>query len=195
MPAASPNICSDRRRHRGRMVALVVLLVAVGAGLVLALLPGSGTDWPALKERIRERFPGVAQLSTEELARWLADEERRPPILIDARQPEEYAVSHLPGAVNAPGVEGAVTLLAEAPEDQPVVVYCSVGWRSSALAEKLRERGFDGVSNLEGSIFEWANEGRALMRDGEPVEVVHPFDEEWGRLLERERWSFGQRER
>ena len=58
------------------------------------------------------------------------------------------------------------------------------------MAQKLKARGFTHVQNLEGSIFMWANEGRVLQRGGVAVNVVHPFDERWGRLLERARWAF-----
>jgi hypothetical protein len=38
------------------------------------------------------------------------------------------------------------------PKDRPVVAYCAVGWRSSALAEKLKAQGYTNVGNLEGLI-------------------------------------------
>ena len=44
-------------------------------------------------------------------------------------------------------------------------------------------RGFTNVRNLEGSIFEWANQGHPVERAGAPVNEVHPYDESWGTLL------------
>lgn len=145
--------------------------------------------WATLKAEIRERFPDVSQVSVPELATWLerADEVR--PILLDARAPEEFAVSHLAGARLAPSLEQALEVLSDAAPDRPIVVYCSVGYRSSALAAQLARRGYADVRNLEGSLFEWANSGRALARDGGAATTVHPFDADWGRLLERELWS------
>ena len=67
--------------------------------------------------------------------------------------------------------------------------YCSVGYRSSRLAEELRARGFENVFNLEGSLFQWANEGRPLYRGEERVDQAHPYDEEWGQLLDRRLWA------
>jgi hypothetical protein len=51
------------------------------------------------------------------------------------------------------------------------------------MAERLQKAGFTRVRNLEGSIFEWANEGRPLVREGKKVTTVHPYDTTWGRLL------------
>lgn len=148
-------------------------------------------EWAELKKEIRRRFPRASQISTDELAAWLrrTGEGNGPgsearPLLLDARTPEEHAVSHLPGAVSAPDAESALKVLRDAGAETPVVVYCSVGWRSSDLVQQLRDRGVETVWNLEGSIFQWANEDRPVVRDGLRVRQVHPYDESWGRFLE-----------
>lgn len=45
------------------------------------------------------------------------------------------------------------------------------------------------VYTLDGSIFEWVNEGRPVYRDGRVVAEVHPFDDRWGTLLDRRLWA------
>lgn len=149
----------------------------------------SGT-WDSLLHAIRRRFPTVRQISTAELAAWLEDPQKSPPVLIDARHRWEFEVSHLPGARHATSV-GAARRLGLMPQ-QPIVVYCSVGYRSSALAEKLRRAGFPNVANLEGSIFAWANEGRKLLRGTREVTRVHPYNARWGELLEKTRMANGE---
>lgn len=146
-------------------------------------------DLPKLSAEIRERFPEVEHLSVEELERRLQrarESGGEVPILLDVRTPEEFAVSHLPGAVRAESEEEALEVLAGVDRDRPVVVYCAVGYRSAELARELEEAGFTAVENLEGSIFAWANSGRPVVRDGEEVETVHPYDRRWGRFLRRE---------
>lgn len=68
-----------------------------------------------------------------------------------------------------------------------VVVYCSVGYRSSRFASRLMQEGVQlpdgGLYNLEGSIFKWANEGRPLVCNDRPVQEVHPYSWAWGKLL------------
>jgi len=138
-----------------------------------------------LKALVRASFPGVPQMSVEELDRRLAD--KTPPLIIDVREPFEYEVSHLPGAVHAQG-EDIVGLIAETEPERPVVLYCSVGYRSSAAVADLIQLNDPEIGNrvwnLEGSIFEWANSGRAVYRDGEEAGEVHPYGEQWGKLLE-----------
>ena len=158
------------------------------AGLAaIYLLPVSAETWDGVLVNIRKRFPSVRQLSTGQLDGWIADTNGQPhPLIIDARPEAEYAVSHLRGARNCVSV-GQVKAALET-NTRPIVVYCSVGYRSSALAEKLQRAGLTNVWNLEGSLFAWANEGRPVYR-GEtllkPVRV-HPYDAKWGQLLKPE---------
>jgi rhodanese-related sulfurtransferase len=197
MVCPTPTNLPRRRRPRNALTARPAAALLAAALLTAALLTACTAseimsptpDWEALEQTIRQRFPDVVQLSTEELAAWLADPGREAPLLLDARAPEEYAVSHLDGARLAPGRAEALAALAGVPHTRPVVVYCSVGWRSSALADQLRREGFERVYNLEGSIFQWANEGRPVVRDGRPVAAVHPYDASWGRLLRRDLWT------
>jgi rhodanese-related sulfurtransferase len=186
----------------GGFCILFLLLACLGLGLACR----QAIAWPTIKSKVRRTFPEVRQLTTGELADRLAKEEAVP-LLIDARGAEEYAVSHLPGAHWVdPDAQGS-ELLAALPEglakDAPIVAYCSVGYRSSALARRLMAAGYSNVHNLEGSIFQWANEGRVVVhRDvvGDPgaevgqeraVRQVHPYDPTWGRLLHPELHAYG----
>ena len=61
--------------------------------------------------------------------------------------------------------------------------------RSAALARELARRGRAQVVNVEGSLFEWANRGWPVHRGNAVVTLVHPFDADWGQLLDRRLWS------
>lgn len=142
--------------------------------------------WSSTLKKIRAKFPGVAQLSTDGLETWLAESgQAERPLLLDVREPEEYDVSHLRDAVPALTKKQALKALDGSSPDQPVVLYCSVGYRSSEMADYLAKKGFRKVYNLEGSIFAWANEGRPVFRGDEQVQTVHPYDRIWGKLLKK----------
>jgi rhodanese-related sulfurtransferase len=137
-----------------------------------------------MKDLVHERFPDVRHLTPAELAAWMADTNRMPPLLLDVRTRAEYGVSHLPGARQVDPESPAARLLPMLPTNAPVVVvYCSVGYRSADCATRLLRAGFTNVLNLEGSIFQWANEGRPLESEGRPVRLVHPYSEGFGKLL------------
>jgi rhodanese-related sulfurtransferase len=50
-------------------------------------------------------------------------------------------------------------VVADLPREAPVIVYCSVGYRSEKIGEKLQKLGFQNVHNLYGGIFQWKNDG------------------------------------
>lgn len=129
-------------------------------------------------------------------------------MLLDTRAREEFEVSHLAGAVHvapAGGAEAAAQALdsaaeaagwtAEQRQAARCVCYCSVGYRSSQMADDLRRSAArpdwlaaERVANLEGSIFQWANEGRSVVStatDGteQPAAKVHPYNWMWGKML------------
>ena len=155
--------------------------------LPVMLRPVKASDLEKIKGLARAKFPDVKQITTGALAQWLAESNRVPPLLIDARSEAEFRVSHLPNALHTDSVQD-VKKLAAGSDDQarPVVVYCAVGYRSSAFAQRLQKAGLTNVYNLDGAIFQWANEGRELYRANERVKEVHPYDRKWGQLLKPE---------
>ncbi len=182
------NIVSTQRR--GSLIA-TFLLSLLGC---LAIAGCHATENPdrALAitvDNVAAEFPDVPVITTSALAAKLAEPEGEALLLLDIREPKEYAVSHLPGAINVP----PDTPLEDLPGSylsQPVVVYCSVGYRSSSFGRRLMSAGASDVSNLEGSIFKWANEERALTGQQGPTSKVHPFNEKWGRQLRQEFHSY-----
>jgi rhodanese-related sulfurtransferase len=143
---------------------------------------GGKVTWDSVFSWIQRDWPGVPQMTSGELAGRLGAKEM--PLLVDTRTREEYAVSHLPGARWAETPAQVREVLREVPAQRPVVLYCSVGVRSSKVAADLIKDGRGNVFNLRGSIFQWANEGRPVERDGRPVSGVHPYNRKWGALLE-----------
>jgi rhodanese-related sulfurtransferase len=159
-------------------------------GVLHALAGGASTNGlDEMKAVVRSRFPEVPQLQTAELANWLADPHREHPLLLDVRTEPEFKVSHLAGAVRVDPSAKVTQLCPFLNDHRAIVVYCSVGYRSSDLATRLRAAGQTNVSNLEGSIFAWANEDRPLVTgSNQPVRVVHPYNQTFGKLLRRDRW-------
>ncbi len=133
--------------------------------------------------KVRHDFPTVRRISTAQLATWLKDKTRIHPVLLDVRTDAEYQVSHLQSSVRAePGSNPHEVNIAR---DTPIVTYCSVGYRSAAFAKTLNDAGYKNVVNLEGSIFQWAEEGRPLESAGRVAHEVHPYNSTWALLLDK----------
>ncbi|MBD2355391.1 rhodanese-like domain-containing protein [Tolypothrix sp. FACHB-123] len=137
-----------------------------------------------LKFFISLSFPTVSQITTAEFAAWLIDCAKLQPLVLDARSPAEYAVSHIRTAVHIDPVTPDLTAASTVSLDTPIVVYCSVGYRSAKVAQQLQREGFSQIFNLSGGLFQWANEERPMFKDnGQPTQLVHPYNAIWGKLL------------
>ncbi len=144
------------------------------------VMGGGNQELGQMVEKLRTDFPEVARIDVDDLATRLKGD--RPPLLLDVREPEEFAISQLLGARNVHTLDEALAAVG-ADREREVVVYCSVGYRSAKFAEKLDDHGVKNVRNLEGSIFAWANSGHPVYRGTQRASRVHPYDVTWGRML------------
>ena len=114
-------------------------------------------------------------------------------VFLDAREPNEYSVSHLKGAVPVGYDHFQMANVSHLPKDTPIVVYCSVGYRSEKIAEKLKAAGYTKVSNLYGGIFEWVNQKNTVYDTDGETQRVHAYDRTWGIWLRRGKKVYGKR--
>ena len=107
-------------------------------------------------------------------------------VLLDTRPKTEFAVSHLPQARWVGYKEFELSRVADLPKNTAIVVYCSVGYRSERVGEKLLAAGYTNVKNLYGSLFEWVNEGNSVVDSTEqPTKRVHAYSPTWGIWLQK----------
>jgi adenylyltransferase/sulfurtransferase len=76
------------------------------------------------------------------------------PFLIDVREPEEHAATHIPGSTLIP-LGSLAARLDEIPNTQEIFLHCRSGMRSAQGAALLLECGFPRVSHLAGGIEAW----------------------------------------
>jgi rhodanese-related sulfurtransferase len=169
-------------------------LAALGAALIPA---GASAFWPRRGladpsdpritldqvERDITRLIPVREITPRDLAGRMDAH-----LLFDVREAEEFAMSHLPGAIRLdPGLSAAAFLAAHAARTAgaQVVFYCAVGWRSGKMLERVQaivaQARPAAMYNLRGGMFRWRAEGLPMAGGAE----VHHFDARWGRLLER----------
>ena len=108
-------------------------------------------------------------------------------ILLDAREPKEFKVSHLKNAtcVGYDNFDLEETIK-NLPSDKStkIVVYCSLGIRSEDVAEQLKKAGYTNVYNLYGGIFEWKNnDNKVFSSEGTETKKVHTYTQEWSKWL------------
>jgi rhodanese-related sulfurtransferase len=122
---------------------------------VVALVSGGMLLWPF----VRRGFggPSVSPAEATQLIN------RQDALVIDVREPAEFAAGHLLGAKNlplarlkSPGADVAKR------KDRPVIVYCDGSDRAAKAASALKKLGFARVLNLSGGIKAWQDAGLPL---------------------------------
>jgi rhodanese-related sulfurtransferase len=111
-------------------------------------------------------FPAPPSSVSAETARhWIAAGEA---VLIDVRDPEEYADEHIPGAVLLPlaGLDAAAL-----PDtgSRRVILHCLTGKRSATALARLTEQGVSGLLHLEGGLLAWKKAGGITIEADEAV--------------------------
>jgi rhodanese-related sulfurtransferase len=105
---------------------------------------------------------------------------------LDAREYDEFSVSHLPSAIHVGYKDFKVDSLKNIIRNKPVIVYCSIGKRSEDITGILIKQGYTKVYNLYGGIFEWVNQGHAVYDlQNKQTTNVHAYNWLWGRFLDK----------
>ena len=105
-------------------------------------------------------------------------------IILDTRSPEEFDVSHIPGATMIDYGSFSKSDVKNVEKDAEVIVYCSVGYRSERIGEKMQKMGFTNVKNLYGGIFDWKNQDKEVLnKNQQPTDRVHTYNKPWSQWL------------
>ena len=111
----------------------------------------SGTDLiNEAKQRITEVTPRAVKDA-------LAGGETR--VLLDVREPNEWNMGRVPGAVHIPRGIMETSIEARVPRDANVVIYCASGNRSALAADTLQQMGYSTVSSMSGGFRGWVDAG------------------------------------
>ena len=194
----SPNRFERGRVPRSygvrRLAGIVVAAIATALIAPVAALADGQSSLIEIEARVERDFPRVASMLPQHAYQLMR--ERRDVLVLDVREADEVAVSHIPGAVRVdPGLSAAQFQARFGPvlTGRTVIVYCSVGVRSSRLAERVenvtRTSGATGLYNLKGGIFAWHNFGLALSEGRDRTEFVHPYSRAWSRYLDFPNYS------
>ena len=96
----------------------------------------------------------VEQISVEQLKTRLEQNTSRP-LLLDVREPWEFAICHIDGSKLIP-MRDLPTAISQLDKEQETIVVCHTGVRSLRVCLYLMSEGFDKVANLSGGVHAWA---------------------------------------
>lgn len=125
--------------------------LALGSGLMLL--------WPVL----RRGAGGSSDVSPNEAVLLI---NRARAVVLDVRNPSEFAVGHITDAINIPlaELESRIGELAKH-KDKPLLVNCQGGVRSAKACAVLKKAGFSRLYNLAGGINAWTEIKLPVVKD------------------------------
>ena len=184
-----------------RRLAMAVIACATIVGLPERVRAEGQLCLNELEKQVEKEYTTVGSLlphQAHDLLKAGADV-----LLLDVRDAAEFEISRLPGAVRVDPeltTEQFMDRFGGQIAGRQVLLYCSVGVRSSRLGERIRNaaaaRGAAGVYNIRGGIFAWHNYGKRLEKAKGQTELVHPYSTRWARYLDFPNYtSFGTRPR
>ncbi|MGH7755331.1 MAG: rhodanese-like domain-containing protein [Vulcanimicrobiaceae bacterium] len=133
-----------------------------------------------LSELLREARANVPEISVAQARLALDRDDRR--VILDVREPQEWADGHIAGALHRP--RGLIEFLADPTSGRAdrrllasrlgrVFVYSGAGERSLLAAQTLRSLGYDNVASIAGGLREWRARGFPVERaDHEDLDVL-----------------------
>lgn len=155
-----------------------ILIVAI---LFLSFSISAQVENPKFKRKIDRLLTfSVPTISVDEL-----NDKTNDYLILDAREKEEFDVSRISNAQYIGYDKPDYSVLENVDKDQPIVIYCSIGYRSEKIGERLRQSGFTNVKNLYGSIFEWGNRSFPLFNsEGDTTKEIHTYNNRWAKWID-----------
>ncbi len=131
------------------------------------------------RELVADALTRVNEIMPWDLAKQLAA--GRQPLLLDVREPAEFAALHIPGSLNVPrgvleqscewGFDETVPLLADGHRLE-IVVICRSGYRSALVADVMQQMGYTSVVSLRTGVRGWNDFEQPLVNGaGSPVDA------------------------
>ena len=151
------------------MLRRTAIALALAAGL-LAAVPACSADNAAVTKALEEYLDFVDYGGATIFPEQIPAEEWKKIFVIDARDADQFAKDHIPGAVNIEWRQ-VVARRGEIPRDRMVLLYCNTGSLSAQAHLALRLSGYDNVRLLQDGFTGWKAKGgfEANARATKPV--------------------------
>jgi rhodanese-related sulfurtransferase len=102
----------------------------------------------------------IEELSPQDAQRWQAATAAR---VLDVREPDEFAVGHLPGAVNVPRGMLEFRIGELQPDgDAAILLYCKTSGRAALATQSLHSLGYTQLRSVAGGFDQWQADGLSV---------------------------------
>lgn len=155
--------------------------------LLLFITPSFGQNPKGFDKMCDKFVTGSVPLATPQQLEYEANRNKNLHVL-DSRETDEYNTSHIPGARLVGYDNFEISALKDIPKNEKIYVYCSIGYRSEKIGEKLLAAGYTKVYNLKGGIFNWSNNGYPIQNSaGTSTSKVHGYSKKWSKWINQDK--------
>jgi rhodanese-related sulfurtransferase len=156
---------------------IVRVLFAVLLVSALQVVAGNKSIVQQVEKMSRQYDKKYSAVKHITVASYLKDQKKW--VLVDIRPAKERKVSMIPGAITVKQLKSNLTLY----KNRPILLYCTIGERSSVYALKLNAQGWKNVANLRGGVLAWAQTGKNFVTpDSKKTRKVHVYGSAWNVL-------------
>ena len=142
------------------MVALVLVLSTVTIALSQDKAPPLS---PKVQEMVAKAKGAITKVSAEQVREAIDSKEKA--VLLDVRDPGEFAAGHLPGAVNISRGTLEFNVFNKIPDQsEKVYVYCKSGGRAALATKTLSDLGYKNAVLMDAMYADWVKAGYPVER-------------------------------
>lgn len=144
------------------------LVLLIGAEVTVASVAFAQGLPPAVGQKVQAAQKQVKIIGMQEYRKVV--ENHGGTLIVDVREPQEYAAGHVPGAINIPRcviefkIWNQVGYPANTQMDQPIVLQCQSGNRTSLAAQSLADLGFTRINAVVMSLDDWQQSGHPFVK-------------------------------
>ena len=144
------------------------LVIMIGVGLSVPSMALAQNYPPTVTQKVQAAQKQIKTIGMEEYRKVV--ESPGTALIVDVREPQEYAAGHVPGAINIPRgvlefqIWKQVGFPTSTELDRPVILQCQSGNRASLAAQSLEELGFTRTTAVVMSLDDWQKAGNPIVK-------------------------------
>ena len=147
---------------------LLPLAIVVSAALSFPSSLFAQSFPPIVKQKVEAAQKQVKTIGMEEYRKLV--ENPGAAVIVDVREPHEYAAGHVPGAINIPRgvIESQIWDHVGVPDkadmERPIILQCQSGRRASLAAQSLEDLGFTRTTAVVMNLDDWQKAGHPFVK-------------------------------
>ena len=144
------------------------LVIMIGVGLSVPSMALAQNYPPTVTQKVQAAQKQIKTIGMEEYRK--VAESPGTALIVDVREPQEYAAGHVPGAINIPRgvlefqIWKQIGFPTSTELDRPVILQCQSGNRASLAAQSLEELGFTRTTAVVMSLDDWQKAGNPFVK-------------------------------